>query len=76
MVKNLGLELSNKRLCGKCCGPLARSVMFGKSEDSERRLGRCSGDVGEGVVGERQAGGDWPAVTARRAAAAPRARAR
>jgi len=40
-VMHLGLELSNKGLYGKYCGPLPRSVKFGKSEDSERRLGRA-----------------------------------
>jgi len=35
------MELSNLGLYAKYCAPLARSVKFGKSEDSERRLGRA-----------------------------------
>jgi len=38
-VKHLGLELSNKGALWQTLRPLARSVKFGKGEDSERRWG-------------------------------------
>jgi hypothetical protein len=43
------------RSYGKYCAPLACFGKLGDSEESERRFEEASGDVGEGMVGERQA---------------------
>jgi Zn-dependent M28 family amino/carboxypeptidase len=46
---------SRKRSYGKYCAPSARFGKLGNSEDCERRFEEASGDVGHGMVGERQA---------------------
>jgi hypothetical protein len=44
-----------KRSYGKYCAPSACFGKLGNSKDCERRFEEASGDVGHGMVGERQA---------------------